>query len=44
MCLCGESDGECASMGRVMVSVPLKSDGECASMGRVIVSVPLCGE
>ena len=35
MCLCGESDGECASVGIVMVSVPV---------GRVMVSVPLWGE
>ena len=35
MCLCGESDGECASV---------ESDGECASVGRVMVSVPLWGE
>ena len=32
MCLCGESDGECASG---------ESDGECASVERVMVSVPL---
>ena len=35
MCLCVESDDECASV---------ESDGECASVGRVMVSVPLCGE
>ena len=35
MCLCGESDGECASG---------ESDGECASVESMMVSVPLWGE
>ena len=46
MYLCGESDGECASVGESdgeCASVG-DSDGECASVGRVMVSVPLWGE